>query len=59
MKANELRIGNWVIYHGETDMPCRIDSEDIRNIDTGYMHNDELHSPIPLSLYTKLVLLKF
>lgn len=49
INPNELRIGNVVIYHGETDMPCRLDAEDIFNIATGYMGNDKLHSPMPIT----------
>jgi hypothetical protein len=47
--ASDLRIGNWVMYHGETDTPCQIDSTDIKNIDEKYMNNHEIHSPIPLT----------
>jgi len=47
--AKQLRIGNWVTYHGETDMPCQLDAQDILNISTNYMHNAEIHSPIPLT----------
>ncbi len=32
--AKQLRIGNWVTYHGETDMPCQLDAQDILNIST-------------------------
>lgn len=49
INAKELRIWNWAIYHGETDMPCQLDAQDIFNIATGYMENDKLHSPIPLT----------
>lgn len=49
INAKELRIGNWVTYHGETDMPCQLDAQDIFNIATGYMDNDKIHSPIPLT----------
>ena len=49
INAKELRIGNWVTYHGETDMPCQLDAQDILNISTNYMHNAEIHSPIPLT----------
>lgn len=56
MNANELRIGNIVTYHGETDMDCVLDAIDIFNIATKYMHNDEIHSPIVI---TEEWLLKF
>lgn len=49
INAKELMIGNWVTYHGETDMPCQLDAQDIFNIATGYMYNDKIHSPIPLT----------
>ena len=56
MNANELRIGNIVTYHGETDMDCVLDAQDIFNIATKYMHNDEIHSPVKL---TDKILLKY
>ena len=56
IQATELRIGNIVTYHGETDMDCVLDAIDIFNIATKYMHNDEIHSPIVI---TEEWLLKF
>ncbi len=57
IQATELRIGNYLTYHtpDDTDMPCKIDAQDILNISTNYMHNAEIHSPIPL---TEEILLK-
>lgn len=50
IQANEkLMHGNYVIYHGEQDMYCKLDCQDILNIATGYMENDKIHSPIPLT----------
>jgi hypothetical protein len=49
INANELRIGNYVTYHGEEDMPCCLDAQDIVNIFNKYMGNDEIHSPILLT----------
>lgn len=55
MKANELRIGNWVFYNSEDDKnnPVKffnkIDGEDIHQMeeDENYL---KLHEPIPLTL---------
>ncbi len=57
IQATELRIGNYLTYHtpDDTDMPCKIDAQDILNISTNHMHNAEIHSPIPL---TEEILLK-
>ena len=57
IQATELRIGNYLTYRtpDDTDMPCKIDAQDILNISTNYMHNAEIHSPIPL---TEEILLK-
>lgn len=50
IKANELRIGNYVTYHGgeNGDMPCKLDGEDIMMIETNPKYAGS-HSPIPLS----------
>ena len=57
IQATDLRIGNYLTYHtpDDTDMPCKIDAQDILNISTNYMHNAEIHSPIPI---TEEILLK-
>jgi hypothetical protein len=57
IQATELRIGNYLTYHtpDDTDIPCKIDAQDILNISTNHMHNAEIHSPIPL---TEEILLK-
>lgn len=57
ISANELRIGNYLTYHtpDDTDVPCKIDAQDIYNISINYMLNAEIHSPIPL---TEEILLK-
>ena len=57
IQATELRVGNYLTYHtpDDTDMPCKIDAQDILNISTNHMHNAEIHSPIPL---TEEILLK-
>jgi hypothetical protein len=49
INATELRIGNWVTYHGENDMPCQIDGQDILNIEYCGSGYNEIHSPIPLT----------
>lgn len=57
INANELRIGNYLTYRtpDDTDVPCKIDAQDIYNIELNYMFNAEIHSPIPL---TEEILLK-
>ena len=48
ISANELRIGNWVIYYSKPDY-CKVDSVDIHNIYKKNMCNDEIHLPIPIT----------
>jgi len=54
VQASELRIGNYVIYHGfenddERDQPNKIDAEDIYLMDTKPEYA-ALHSPLPLTI---------
>lgn len=57
IQPNEkLLPGNIVTYHGETDIDCVLDVEDIYNISTGHRENNKIHSPIKL---TKEWLIKF
>lgn len=49
IKANELRVGNWVAHHGETDVPFRLGAQAIFNIATGFLDRQEAYSPIPLT----------
>jgi len=48
-KNEKLMTGNYVTYHGDTDMLCKLDAQDIFNIATGYMNNEKIHSLIPLT----------
>jgi len=49
-KKENLLPGNVVIYHSpEGDKYCHLDAQDIYNISTGYMDNDKVHSPVPVT----------
>ncbi|HUM52280.1 MAG TPA: hypothetical protein PK431_10710 [Chitinophagales bacterium] len=48
-KNEKLFAGNYLMYHSDTDMICKLDATDVFNIATGYMENDKIHSPIPLT----------
>lgn len=48
IQANELRIGNWVIYHSDEDMFTAIDGTDIVTMESKIEYAEK-HSPIPLT----------
>lgn len=55
LEANKLRIGSKVYYTGDQEegkMICTVDAEDIDNISTNWNGNNDVHEPIPITLFT-------